>query len=379
MPAIEEKLLMPPKIKIVGIGGGGCKLAQAFYKHNETTPLNLQYCVVDTNIQSLEDCARSSNGKIETLCLGQKYFRGFNSGGDLSKIQEIASDSTTAISSIFQQSDLIILLTTLGGGVGNGLTSVMAKAAMAQGAYVMVVALLPFEFEGLNRSTQATQVIKQLNVVADLVFTIPNNLLFQVLPPSATVNEAFQQSNLWVCELLEFILNPIYSQTFGFNSFLKHFSDKPDIVFFAWGTSEQQNSCSEALEGLWLSPFWKILESPMAIKNLFIHTFAEQDIPLQELKDAYYKLQNRFENKQLNVFTAHQSASKQFEKLKIFILATGHSYNLQTYRHRQKNTKNSNAQTKASKEQTHFAFSPTEDDDYFDTPTYLRKGIKIDG
>jgi cell division GTPase FtsZ len=332
---------------------------------------------VDTDLRSLKACGEGLSEKLPILCLGEKHFRGFGSGGDVERIRKIAEENDLYFQTLFENRRFVVFLTALGGGVGNGLIARMAGAARRGGALVLVVATLPFEFEGHERSSEALRCVRNIQTIADGVVTLPNDLLFQVLPPEATVQEAFAQSNEWVCTLLNYVLTPTLSSSADGEIFARLLSIRPEILFFAWGVGK--DTFAEAVEDLFRSPFWKTIESPSSIRHLSVSTFSDKNISLSELRDLHERLKGRFKNLGSNCTTTQHTSPVHDRCPSVFVFATGHRHSFDIYRHGRGDTEPNRGSTQTPNNQIHFQFSEFSDnDDYLDIPTYLRKGLRID-
>jgi hypothetical protein len=354
----------------VGVGGGGCALLRSLYDQKETLPAGVKFIAVDANVRVLDECRERSNGGIQPFCLGQKYFRGFDTHGDVEKVCSMAEESGEPLSAIFSSGGWVLLITTLGGGMGSGLAPILAKWASRQGASVVVVATQPFEFEGQGRCRRAENSLQSLRVVSDLVLPLPNDLLFQVLSPETTVREAFRESARWVDALVNGVVGSLLRPSTDSREFLHPALDKPDVVFFSWGFAEN-GDLSEAVDSMLASPFWKTLETPLAIRHLQTVVSAKESPPIQVVKMLSHRLRERFRNPDLEMVTIH--VPPEVGQPNLFVLALGHARNKRTYRYR-KDVEPS----EKWEEQGHFRFAVDEEADRFDTPTYLRKGIKID-
>jgi cell division GTPase FtsZ len=371
----EENLSGCPRVNFVGVGGGGCALLQSIYDQRKTLPACVEFVAVDANIRVLDGCRERSNGRIQTFCFGQKYFRGFDTNGDVEKVCATAEESGEILSGIFPSGGWVLLIATLGGGVGSGLAPVLAKLASRQGASVVSIVTQPFEFEGQGRYRRAENGLQSLQVISDLVLPVPDNLLFQVLSPEATVKEAFRESARWINALVDGIVGPLLRPSTDGRGLLHLVLDKPDVVFFAWGFAEN-GDLSEAVDSLLSSPFWKTLENSSAICHLQAVVSTKESPPIQVVKMLSHRLRERFRNPNLEMVTIH--VPLEVGNPSVFTLALGHVRNSRTYRYPSSGKDTSAGSSETWEEQGHFRFATDEEDDRFDPPTYLRKGIKID-
>ena len=88
----------------------------------------------------------------------------------------------------------------MGGGTGTGAAPVIARIARENGALVLALVTLPFEFEGSRRQLQAQAGLQLLKAAADAVICLPNQKLFKLLDDKTSVLEGFKISNTLLTE-----------------------------------------------------------------------------------------------------------------------------------------------------------------------------------
>lgn len=79
----------------------------------------------------------------------------------------------------------------MGGGTGTGAAPVIAAAARDMGCVTVAVVTEPFEFEGRQRSRQASAGVVELRNCADSVLVVDNNRLLDIVPGRMTMQDAF--------------------------------------------------------------------------------------------------------------------------------------------------------------------------------------------
>lgn len=79
----------------------------------------------------------------------------------------------------------------MGGGTGTGAAPIIAAAARDMGCVTVAVVTAPFEFEGRQRSRQASAGVEELRKCADSVLVVDNNRLLEIVPGRMTMQDAF--------------------------------------------------------------------------------------------------------------------------------------------------------------------------------------------
>jgi len=137
------------------------------------------------------------------------------------------------ISRLFRGSDLVILVTGLGGGTGTGAAPVVAEAAEAAGSLVLCFVMLPFDFEGPHRQEQALQGLGALKGATDAVIQFPNQRVLAQADESLNVTDAFQMADRLVGDCVRSLW-----ELFNRNSLIRlDFADFRSLLMHSEGAS----------------------------------------------------------------------------------------------------------------------------------------------
>src|SRR6266446_4998063 len=116
--------LQPAKIKVIGVGGGGCNAVNRMIR--------------------------------------AKLTKGLGAGANPEVGRKAALEDTEKIIEALEGSDMIFITAGLGGGTGSGAAPVVASLASELGALSVAVVTKPFAFEGKRRMMQAEQALQEL-------------------------------------------------------------------------------------------------------------------------------------------------------------------------------------------------------------------------
>jgi cell division protein FtsZ len=170
--SIQEEPRTGVKIKVIGVGGGGCNAV------NRMIAAGLQgveYIVANTDQQALQN----SQAPLK-LQLGAKLTGGLGAGSDPEIGRRAALEDTDKLIEALEGADMVFVTTGLGGGTGTGAVPIVASLANELGALTVAVVTKPFYFEGKRRMQQAEQGLAELADSVDTVITIPNERLLEV-------------------------------------------------------------------------------------------------------------------------------------------------------------------------------------------------------
>ncbi len=163
-PPIKKQLV----IKVFGVGGAGCNVL-GFTA--DSPPEGVDFLAINTDAQGLEACTAPAK-----FVLGAGRTRGLGAGGDPDVGRAAAQEDLEKLQSFCAGADIIFLLAGLGGGTGTGAAPVIARMARENGALVLALVTLPFEFEGGRRQLQADVGLQQLKAAADAVICLASQL-----------------------------------------------------------------------------------------------------------------------------------------------------------------------------------------------------------
>jgi len=188
--AAQSEILPPQKrvaTKIIGVGGAGLKLLQ--HVAGRSLPEAI-LAVVGTDVDALErSCAP------EKISLETKRLRGLGTGGDPERGRQAAEEYFDRLKAACAGSQVVFILTGLGGGSGSGISPVLARAAKESGALVIAFATLPFNCEGNRRLLIARQGGDDLRKAADAVIFLPNQKISKLIDENTSLVETFRTTN----------------------------------------------------------------------------------------------------------------------------------------------------------------------------------------
>lgn len=173
------------KIKVVGIGGGGCNAINSMISVNQIA--GVDFIGVNSDAQALLMCQAPT--KIQ---IGEDLTRGLGAGGDPEVGRKAAEESAEKIKEHLRDADMVFLTCGEGGGTGTGATPIVAELAKSQGALTVAVVTKPFHFEGTRRMVNADDGIQNLKEKVDTLIVIPNQRLLEVIDKKVTLVEAFR-------------------------------------------------------------------------------------------------------------------------------------------------------------------------------------------
>ena len=126
------------KIKVVGVGGGGCN---AVNRMIEEGVQSVEFYVVNTDLQVLN--ASLCTNKIQ---IGKNITGGRGAGANPEVGRNAADEDRDALRAALEGADMVFIAAGMGGGTGTGAAPVVAEVAKDLGILTVAVVTKPFNF-----------------------------------------------------------------------------------------------------------------------------------------------------------------------------------------------------------------------------------------
>lgn len=300
------------KIKVIGVGGGGCNAV------NNMIHLDLrgaQFFVANTDAQSL-DCSRADY-KIQ---LGE----GLGAGADPNVGREAALESADLIREALAGSHMVFIAAGLGGGTGTGAAPVIAEICKELGALTVAVVTKPFSFEARKRAKQAEDGIARLQEVADTVIIIPNDRLRGLASKKALLTDMFKRAD----EILHHSVKGITDLIIRPGLINLDFADvkatmsKAGMAIMGIGVSSGENRAIEAAERAISHP---LLEdnSIAGARGVLMNITAGSDLTMEETIEASERIYSEIGDDDVEIIWGTAIDDSLGDELRVTVIATG--------------------------------------------------------
>ncbi|MDA1127885.1 MAG: hypothetical protein O2913_04190 [Chloroflexi bacterium] len=181
---IDTNERAPARIKVIGVGGGGCNCVKRMLRHQVP---GVSFAMVNTDIKSLI----MEDEDVDVIQIGEKETRGWGAGGDYRAGARAAEESSSQLRRILADSELVFVTAGMGGGTGTGAAPYVSYLAKEMGALVVGVVTTPFSFEGRLRLGSAVAGVDRLRPYVDNLIMIHNDRLLNYVNHDAPMVEAF--------------------------------------------------------------------------------------------------------------------------------------------------------------------------------------------
>jgi len=174
----------PAKIKVIGLGGGGCNAITRMVREEIQ---GVEFIAMNTDAQAL--AITEAPTRIQ---LGEKLTKGLGVGGEYTLGQKAAEESRDELKELLSGADMVFVTCGMGGGTGTGAAPIIAVIAKQGGALTIAVVTRPFTFEGIHRCQVSDEGIARLLGKVDTLINIPNDRLLDLCDQKTNVDNAFK-------------------------------------------------------------------------------------------------------------------------------------------------------------------------------------------
>jgi len=186
-------------IKVIGVGGMGCNAVTWLFNKgiNGAT-------IYAANTDALHLSVTKAD---EKMLIGKELTRGLGCGGMPKKGREAAKEALVDLKKVVNGSDMLFVISGMGGGTGTGAAPVIAQLAKETGAVVIGVVTMPFEAEKA-RIDKAEFGLQELREATDTCIVLDNNRLVDIAG-QLPLEQAFAVANELVSTMIKGIVETI--------------------------------------------------------------------------------------------------------------------------------------------------------------------------
>ena len=303
------------KIKVIGIGGGGCNAIGSMIHGNQIK--GVEFLAVNTDAQAL-----LSNPAQTKIQIGDILTRGLGAGGNPDIGKQAAEESREKIKDYLRDSDMVFLTCGEGGGTGTGAIPVIAEIAREVGALTVAVVTKPFRFEGTRRLVTAEEGIMTLKDKVDTLIVIPNQRLLEVIDRKMTLLDAFRVADSVLTQGVQGISDLITMPGLINVDFadVRTIMTDAGSALMGIGTGVGENRASTAARTAISSPLLEL--SVDGAKGVLFNITGGTDLAMSEVDEAA-KLIAAAVDPDANIIFGATIDESMVDQVKITVIATG--------------------------------------------------------
>lgn len=304
----------PARIKVVGVGGGGCN---AVNRMIDAGLKGVSYIAINTDKQALSHC------KAETkLQIGEKLTKGLGAGGNPEIGQKSAEENIDDLSKFLTGSDMVFITAGMGGGTGTGAAPIVAKVSKEMGILTVGVVTKPFTFEGKKRGEHGDLGIKFLRKYVDSLVIVPNDKLLETVEKNTSLLEAFDLADEVLKQGIQGISELITDDALINLDFADVTTVMKDrgVAHMGVGQGSGDDRVAEAVEAAIASP---MLETKIdGAKAVLINVTGGYDLGMLEANEVASAIEEAADRNAIIIFGAAIKEDIQ-DEIHVTVIATG--------------------------------------------------------
>jgi cell division protein FtsZ len=306
----------PLRLAVVGLGSAGCNVLDRIVLDGLPAA---ELVAVNTDVQALSGSVAPAKVQI-----GQIRTRGLGAGGDPEVGTAAAQEGLDDVLGAIGQADAVAFLVGLGGGTGSGALHVLTEAAKERDMLVIVIATLPFGFEGNRRRIQALDALAAIEGTADLLICFENDRMSELVSAKTGIREAFAQVDQTLAEAVRSLVALAGGRGLlhaGLAEVSAAFAGEGLRALFGVGEAHGDNRAHTAVELALKSPLLDRGRSLRDAESVVVHLAGGNDLTLHETQTAMDEVRKQLPEN-ANVFCGLVVDPALGAKLRVTILAS---------------------------------------------------------
>ena len=312
---IEDHTPQIAKIKIIGVGGGGCNAINTMISSNLE---GVEFIAANTDLQALGNALATT--KIQ---LGADLTKGLGAGANPDIGRDATLEDAEKIREELAGADMIFITAGLGGGTGTGGAPVIASIAKELGALTVAVVTKPFFFEGKRRLIAAERGMEELKKTVDTLIAIPNQRLLSISDRDLSLLASFKKADEVLLHASKSISDLITIPGLINLDFadVKTIMSEMGMAFMGMGIASGDNKAIEATHKAISSPLLEDI-SISGARGLLINITGGEKLSLHEVNDAATMIQEEADE-DANIIFGAVIDPKMDDEIRITVIATG--------------------------------------------------------
>jgi cell division protein FtsZ len=315
MIEFDENRNLSAKVKIIGIGGGGCNALNTMIESGLT---GVDFIAANTDAQAL-----TTNKAPIRIQLGARLTKGLGSGANPNIGREAAEEATDQIRDALDGADMVFITAGLGGGTGTGGAPIVADEARKLGALTVAIVTKPFLFEGKQRARQAEEGMVNLRKTADTLITIPNQRLLGIGGKGMSLLETFKKADEILLHAAKGISDLITISGLINLDFadVRTIMSEMGMALMGTGIASGENRSLEAAQAAICSPLLEDI-SIKGARGILVNISGDSGVTLNEVNEALTLIQKEADE-EANIIFGVVVDDALGEELRVTVIATG--------------------------------------------------------
>lgn len=315
MPRIQPDIEAFARIKVIGIGGGGCNAIDHMIR---TKVRGVEFITINTDAQDLHHTLASKKIRI-----GKNLTKGLGAGMNPEIGRQAAEETKDEIQEAVKGADMVFVSCGMGGGTGTGGAPTVAKIARDEGILTIGIVTKPFGFEGNHRMNIAENGLVELKDAVDALIVIPNDRLLNLVQKETTFASAFAICDEVLRQAVEGISDLITTPGIVNVDFadVKAVMQDAGSALMGIGTAQGEKRAEEAALKAINSPLLEL--SIEGAKGVLFAISGGEDMTMLEIQEAANVITKSVDEYAKIIFGAVRDDRLRKNELKVTVIASG--------------------------------------------------------
>lgn len=320
-----EDVNMNIKIKVLGVGGGGCNMVSHLYSKylkDYDKKENIEVISVNTDIQVLN---RAKTDK--QIIIGRQLTNGWGAGMKPEVGKESAIESYSEIVEALDGADMVFVASGMGGGTGTGAAAVVAQAAKEVGALTVSIVTKPFRFEGPKRTRFAEEGLRELKKTSDSLIVVDNEKLMELEEKKLPIKQAFRMVDNILANAVQGIISIVLESSEN-DDINVDFADLKTVLSYSGSAiisiarADGEKATVKAVENAMNNP---LLENSdiTGTRGILIHFTMNEETDLQEVYDSLQIVYDKANEDADIIFGTSTDPDLPLDEVRVTLIATG--------------------------------------------------------
>lgn len=311
----EETACQKPKIRVLGIGGGGSNAINNMIRSQLT---GVEFITANTDLQALSSCLAETRIQV-----GTNLTKGLGAGANPEIGRNATLEDSEKIREALQGSDMVFITAGMGGGTGTGGSPIVAQICKELDILTVAVVTKPFHFEGTRRLKQAEEGIQELRQVVDTLITIPNDRLISLATKKATFLEMLKKADDVLLYAVKGISDLVVIPGLINLDFadVKAIMSEMGVALMGTGVASGENRAVEAAERAISSPLLEDITIAGA-RAVLLNITASSNLGFEEVTEASTLIRKEV-HEDANIIFGTAIDEGMGDELRVTVVATG--------------------------------------------------------
>lgn len=304
-----------PKIRVIGVGGGGGSIVSEIGRSLQKA----SFVIADTDIRAIK-----KKSGIKYFYFGEEVTHGLGTGMNPDLAREAAEREKERIVKLLEGQDIVIIVASLGGGLGSGAAPVFAELSKNLGNVTLGIFTLPFKFEGSKKTSISHNAIQNLRGYLNALITISNERIFKIVDEKTSITEAFSLVNKNLIESLESLIDLIYNPgliNIDFADVRTILKGRGMMAFLNTAEASGKNRAEEVMKNITSNP---LFNSNVQAEKILFNISGGENLSMFEVDKISRSIAEL--NPKAKIIFGISKSQKSKSKIKTTLLITGPSF-----------------------------------------------------